>query len=246
MFTEIYKSAQGKKNLKSQIILIGAIFMLFFSGGHFLINDSLSDPIINNDVEDFDLIITDFIVSNPNVLFVLDGSLSMADNFTGDQVANWDRDGVISTCNLFQNVNTIYARTHCMGNASGTNPCGSITCTGQVGACEERRDFEQFVGCIAATYSSVIDISNVYSTVVPDACGSGTDPLTECTSDTERAHAAAAIEVYALQLANAADATNFPLNCAAANCSTTDFVDFYLYRSLTFLISKYYCFMNMT
>lgn len=224
MFTEILQSYLIRKNLRSKLILTFTIFLLFLSGGHYLIKDSLSEPIIHNDVEDERLIISEFIGSDPDVLIVLDGSLSMADNFAGSQSGNWDRDGVISTCNSFQNVNTNYSRVHCQGNASGTNPCGSIACSGQLGTCEQRRDFEQFVSCIESTYSSVINTASVYNAVVPDACGgSSNNPLTECNSDTERVHAAAAMEVYALQLANAANSTLFPLNCAAANCSTNDY-----------------------
>jgi hypothetical protein len=226
MFTKIHQSVLRKKNLKSKIILICTVFILCFSGGHFLIDDSLSDPIIHNDVEDINLLITEFIGTDPNVLFVMDGSLSMADNFAGTQTGNWDGDSVIRTCNLFQNVNTNFARVHCQGNASGTNPCGSIACTGQVGACEQQRDFEQFVSCIESTYSSVINIDDLYNTVVTNACCpfgcSNPDPLLRCTNNTRRARAAAAMEVYALQLANAADPANFPLNCAAANCGGSD------------------------
>jgi hypothetical protein len=232
MFTKIYKIYLNKRIFRIKILLLG-LFALFFSGGHFLINDSLSDPIIHNDVEDLNILISEFIGSNPNVLFVLDGSLSMADNFSGAQIGNWDRinsdnrrGSVINACNSFQNVDTNFARVHCMGNASGTNPCGSIACTGQVGACEQQRDFGQFVSCIESTYSSVININDLYNTVIPNACrrdgGITVNPLIECGTDLERARGAASLEVHALQLANAADSSNFPLNCAAANCGGTN------------------------
>jgi len=217
MFTRFKFPLKGIYKVKVYFLLLALIFI---TGAH-------GDPITQNELEDIKIIFSQFIRQDPNVLFVMDGSLSMADNFAGQQIGNWDtgaRNDVIKSCNLFQNVNTNYARAHCMGNASGTNPCGSSACSGsQVGACERLEDFERLVSCIEDTYSSAIDINDVFTTVIPNACGGITvDPLTECTTNTERAHAAAAMEVYALQQANLVDDVAFPLNCAAAFCGGTD------------------------
>src|SRR3972149_9510976 len=145
----------------------------------------------------------------------------MGDNFGLDELGNWDTDSVKTRCEVYQNVNFDYARAHCIGNASGTNPCGSTACTGsRTGTCEEADDFERFLQCIESKYPALF--SSVYATVVPsvaprNACsGVGTDPRIECTTDTERAHAAAAIENEALIQAGVS--ANF--TCGGSNCTT--------------------------
>src|SRR3990172_13201302 len=172
-----------------------AMTVLFVTGAN-------GDPIIKNELEDLNILISTVIGGQPNVLIIYDNSLSMGDNFGLDQVGNWDTDSVITRCEVFQNVNTDYARAHCIGNASGTNPCGSTECTGsRTGTCEEPDDFERFLVCIETKYPS---FSSVYTTVVTNACGGiSNNPRSECTTDTERAHAAAAIENEALKQANA-------------------------------------------
>jgi len=201
-----------------------AMTLLFVTGAH-------GDPIIKNELEDLNILISTVIGGQPNVLIIYDNSLSMGDNFGLDQVGNWDTDSVITRCEVFQNVNTDYARAHCIGNASGTNPCGSTECTGsRTGTCEEADDFERFLVCIQTEYDDDNDpatpsplVTNVYSKVLSNACPGGgiTDPLTECTTDTERAHAAAAIENEAL--IQAGDPANF--TCGASNCAGDDVTD---------------------
>src|SRR3990172_8934687 len=185
----------------------------------FFVAGANGDPIIKNELEDLNILISTVIGGQPNVLIIYDNSLSMGDNFGLDQLGNWDDDSVITRCEVYQNVDTNYAKAHCIGNASGTNPCGSTACTGsRTGTCEEADDFERFLQCIESKYRALF--GGVYTTVVPNACGNSgctTDPRIECTgtfgSDTERAHAAAAIENEALKQANIADPANFPLNC---------------------------------
>src|SRR3989337_485171 len=194
-----------------------AMASLFVAGAH-------SDPIIKNELEDLNILISTVIGGQPNVLIIYDNSLSMGDNFGLDQLGNWDTDSVITRCEVFQNVNTDYARAHCIGNASGTNPCGSTACTGsRTGTCEDPDDFERFLQCIETKYPTLF--SSVYSTVLFDAtvCGvSGTDPRSICgDNDIERAHAAAAIENEALKQANVADPAIFPLNCGADSAAGT-------------------------
>lgn len=193
-------------------LVVFLVALLFVTGAR-------GDEIIENQVEDINILIPQIIGGEPNVFIIWDNSLSMADNFGGSQVGNWDSDDVIESCETFQNVNTNYAKAHCIGNASGTNPCGSIACTGsQIGPCERPEDFENFLQCIETKYPTLF--SSVYTTVVPNACGGSTpNPRTQCTNITERVHAAAAIEYEALKRANAANSANFPLNCGAANCT---------------------------
>src|SRR3989304_2875433 len=198
-----------------------AMTLLFVTGAH-------GDPIIKNELEDLNILISTVIGGQPNVLIIYDNSLSMGDNFGLDQVGNWDDDSVITRCEVYQSVNTDYARAHCIGNASGTNPCGSTACTGsRTGTCEEPDDFERFLVCIETKYLSIF--GSVYDTVVTNACGDDdvttNDPRIECTgtfgSDTERAHAAAAIENEALIQANVS--ANF--TCGASNCAGDDVTD---------------------
>src|SRR3990172_2044108 len=189
-----------------------------------LVTGAHSDPIIKNELEDLNILISTVIGGQPNVLIIYDNSLSMGDNFGLDQLGNWDQaltstpsdnDSIVIMCESFQNVNTNYAKAHCIGNASGTNPCGSTACTGsRTGTCEEPDDFERFLVCVETKYPSLF--SSVYSTVLSDAtvCGVGTDPRSICDSDTKRAHAAAAIDNEVLIQAGVS--ANF--NCGASNC----------------------------
>src|SRR4030066_1885050 len=139
-----------------------AMMLFFVTGAH-------GDPIIKNELEDLNILISTVIGGQPNVLIIYDNSLSMGDNFGLNELGNWDGDSVITRCEVFQNVNTNYAKAHCIGNASGTNPCGSTACTGsRTGTCEEADDFERFLQCIQTKNPSLF--SSVYSTVVPIAC----------------------------------------------------------------------------
>ncbi|MGH7799750.1 MAG: pilus assembly protein [Thermodesulfobacteriota bacterium] len=209
-----------------------AMTLLFVTGAY-------GDPIIKNELEDLNILISQVIGGAPDVLIVYDNSLSMGDNFGLSQLGIWHTDAVITRCESYQNVNTNYAKAHCIGNASGTTPCGSTACSGSIsGTCERPEDFERFLQCIESPVKPVTLqpgwyadpngdgstsdslVTTIYNTVVTNACGgSSNNPRTECTNDTERAHAAAAIENQALKQANAGNSANFPLNCGASNCT---------------------------
>jgi len=222
-----------------------AMTLLFVNGAH-------GDPIIKNELEDINILISSVIGGQPNVLLIYDNSLSMGDNFGLSQLGNWDDvDSVTATCESFQSIEAVVptpppevvsaAKAHCIGNASGTTPCGSIACSGsRSGTCERPEDFEKFLQCIESPVNPVTLqprwyadpngdgstsdslVNTIYNTVVTNACGgSSNNPRTECTNDTERAHAAAAMENFALKQANTVNPTNFPLNCGASSVTGT-------------------------
>lgn len=216
LFLATRLSASARTLVLAVCFALLAMTSLFITGAH-------GDPIIKNELEDINILISTVIGGQPNVLIIYDNSLSMGDNFGLDQLGNWDADSVITRCEFFQNIKSPpqtpevvnAVRAHCIGNASGTNPCGSTECTGsRTGTCEEADDFERFLQCIQTKYPALF--GGVYDTVVPNACPGGitTDPSTECTTDTERAHAAAAIENEALKQTGVS--ANF--NCGAENC----------------------------
>ncbi len=206
-------------------LFVFLVALLFVTGAR-------GDDIIENEVEDINVLISQVIGGQPNVLIVYDNSLSMGDNFGGAQLGSWDFDSVISTCSSFQSLknstggNANYAVAHCAGNASGLNPCGRTACSAsQTGTCQDPQDFEKFLLCIEGTYPSSV-VSSVFTTVVPNACGSGTDPRVECTLDNERARAASAIENLAVLEANASDPATFPtLTCGATQCAAPAVAD---------------------
>src|SRR5574341_1263179 len=87
------------------------IALLLFSV--ILVTGAHSDPIIKNELEDINILISTVIGGQPNVLIIYDNSLSMGDNFGLNELGNWDADSVITRCEVFQSVNTNYAKAHC-------------------------------------------------------------------------------------------------------------------------------------
>jgi hypothetical protein len=218
-------------NLRGKIYKIK--ILLVFSA-LFLVTGARGDEIIKNQVEDLNILISQLVGGQPNVLLLFDGSLSMGDNFGGSQVGSWDADATIftnnsqtsifGTCDAFQTLksgalNANYAMAHCAGNASGLNPCGSIACaSSQTGTCQTPENFDRFLACIESTYPAAM-YNNAYGQVVNTICGgAANNPHTQCTTDASRAEVASAIENITAKLANQADATK-PLTCGAVNCA---------------------------
>jgi hypothetical protein len=223
-------------NLKGKIykvkILLALSLVFFVSGAR-------GDDIIENQVEDLNILISQVVGGQPNVLILYDNSLSMGDNFGGSQVGNWDVDATIltkpnsdpskvvpGTCDSFQSLkdvtgaNANYAVAHCAGNAAGLNPCGSIACSAsQTGTCQTPENFDRFLTCIESRYTNAI-VSSAYQQAVNPICGGlASDPRTQCDTDAERAQVASAIENITVKEANAADPANFPnLSCGATQC----------------------------
>jgi hypothetical protein len=207
---------------KIKILLV--FFVLVF------VTRAKGTEIIENQVEDLNILISQIVGGQPNVQILYDNSLSMGDNSGGSQVGNWDVDatiatsaGVLGTCESFQSLkdasgaNANYAVAHCAGNAAGINPCGSMACSpSHTGTCQTQENFDRFITCIESTYPNGV-VSSAYAQAFGPICG-GPNP-SDCNTDAERAEAASAIENITVKEANAADSTNFPnLTCGATQC----------------------------
>jgi len=114
------------RNIKFKIIPF--LFLLI------LITPANSDPIIENEVDDLNLVISQFVGGSPNALFIMDVSGSMGRNFGGSQVGNWtlpNDEGVLieceqsfcgTSCNSFDER---VGASHCAENAANVSECGS-------------------------------------------------------------------------------------------------------------------------
>ncbi|MGH7792663.1 MAG: hypothetical protein ACREOB_10160, partial [Thermodesulfobacteriota bacterium] len=177
-------------------ILFALIVLTFVTGAH-------SEPIIENEVEDLDIIISQFVGGQPNVLTILDLSGSMGRNFGGTEIGNWDDSDAFFRCqdvcdsnknsnciggddtdSAFQNQRTLAS--HCAENMAGTAVCGTINC-GQDGRCDDQSEFDAQVDCVQ-TNAPNLNISPIFSQI----CGGPND--TDCDTNAERINAAAAIE----------------------------------------------------
>jgi hypothetical protein len=215
------------RNLNGKIYKINMLLVFFV---FVFATRARGDEIIENQVEDLNILISQIVGGRPNVLLLYDNSLSMGDNFSGSQVGNWDVDAtiatspdVLGTCESFQSLkdptgaNANYAVAHCAGNAAGLNPCGNIACSAsQTGTCQTPENFDRFIACIESRYTSGI-VSSAYTQALGPICGGPN--LSDCNTDGERAQAASAIENITVKEANAADPANFPgLTCGATQC----------------------------
>jgi len=78
-------------------------------------------PIDENEVEDINVLAGAQFPGDANVLIYFDMSQSMGNHFGGAQIGNWDNTSTITTCERSQNVDTDYAKAHCIANAAGIN-----------------------------------------------------------------------------------------------------------------------------
>ncbi|MGE5443659.1 MAG: hypothetical protein ACM3SR_03545, partial [Ignavibacteriales bacterium] len=68
-----------------------AITLLFVTGAH-------GNPIVKNDVEDLNIIISQFVGGQPDILTILDLSNYMGINYGNEGAGNWDSTPVITSC----------------------------------------------------------------------------------------------------------------------------------------------------
>jgi hypothetical protein len=156
-----------------------------------LIKGAKGDEIIKNEVEDLNIIISQVVGGQPNVLTILDLSGSMAVNYGGTQIGNWDGTSVITTCEAYFPPNTSTARikaSHCSENTAGTSVCGFINCAN--GLCDGQSSFNNQVACVQAKAPS-LNMGPIFQTI----CGGPN--ASNCTTADNRAMAAAAIEAAA-------------------------------------------------
>jgi len=72
-------------------IALALIALLFVTGAH-------GNPIIQNEVEDLNIVISQFVGGQPNILTILDLSNYMGINYGNEGVGNWDSTSVIAAC----------------------------------------------------------------------------------------------------------------------------------------------------
>ncbi len=214
MFTE------GKNNMisffkgkiyKLKIFLV-LVALSFVTGAH-------GNPIIENDLEDLNVIISQFVGGQPNVLTILDLSGSMGRNHGGSQIGNWDNSDAFFRCETDAGTGTTNGRilaSHCAEEMAGTAVCGTASC-GQDGRCDDQSEFDAQVLCVQTEAPALI-MAPIFTTIcggpLPTDCGTPTDA-------TERINAAAAIEA-----AGGLTQCSGPTNCQLSGdnnpaCNTT-------------------------
>jgi Tfp pilus tip-associated adhesin PilY1 len=202
-----------RKIYKLKIALV-LIAILFVTGAY-------GNPIIQNDVEDLNIVISQFTGGQPNILTILDLSNFMGINYGNEGAGNWDNTPTIPSCevqycggvgNCDNNNVTDDKRaeaSHCAENTANTSVCGSINCTD--GICDTQTKFNNQVVCVQAKAPS-LDMGPIFQQI----CGGSS--ATNCTASNNpdiMAHAAAAIEA-------AATNPNLTQCMGASNCQKTN------------------------
>ncbi len=187
-----------------------------------------AEPIKKNEVEDLNVIISQIVGGQPNALFIMDLSGSMARAFGGTQIGNWDIDeGTLtecenlhcgSSCNNF--TERVFAA-HCAENVSNVSVCGSKTCIRGFGTCDSQEQFDNFMQCIddsgALTDAEIEDVLDLwcgdndgnYEPFSDDRCGVNDSSTPNGTQEFEGAAAAL-------------DARASLTECSAASCTADD------------------------
>lgn len=178
-----------------------------------LILNAHGEPIIENEVEDLNLIISQFVGGEPNALFIMDLSGSMGRNFGGSQVGNWtgseEIEGVVQQCErdfCDGDCDTDQERTfasHCAENVANVTVCGRQCVDG---ICDTQQEFDNIITCLdeeAENFFGIIDFTDTFEArcVFNAVCGNNNDTCGEtandCNSGADRANAAAALEALA-------------------------------------------------
>lgn len=157
-----------------------------------LVTGARSEPIEKNEVEDLNVIISQIVGGDPNVLFITDLSGSMIRNYGGSQIGNWDMDndgGALEICEALHcgnNCDNFVERSlaaHCAENITNVSVCGSKTCIDGSGTCDSQERFDEFMDCINESEAltefeirDVIDLwcgdgDNNYEPTGDDRCG---------------------------------------------------------------------------
>ena len=143
-------NSSSAQNLYKVFNICAILLLLFVSGAK-------SDPIVKNEVEDLNVIISQVVGGEPNVLFIMDLSGSMERAFGGSQVGNWDNSadgGTLIDCEAFNcsgSCNDFIKRSiaaHCAENVAGVSMCGSKYCNSIAGTCDTQDIFDEFLQCI--------------------------------------------------------------------------------------------------
>ncbi len=185
------------------------LLLLFVTGAQ-------GEPIKNNEVEDLNIVISQIVGGEPNILIITDLSGSMIRAYGGSQVGNWDDDAENGNLNVCQQLHCGSScddfverslAAHCAENLSNVSVCGAKHCIGGTGTCDTAAQFNNFLSCVQGTGAIMQAQINLvlnkwcgnndgsYSAAT-DICGNtdGTDP----NGSMEYEGAAAAIEARAL------------------------------------------------
>ncbi len=177
-----------------------ALLFLFVTGAK-------ADPIRKNEVEDLNIIISQVVGGEPNVLLIADYSGSMVRNWAEKQVGNWDgtdNSGTIGDCEELYSTSSSEGRrmaAHCSENVAGVSVCGSRHAGGS-GVVSNQQELLDFVACIQnPPGGGPPGLTNTQiSTVYDQLCGNNNGYLGETIFDcsgNEYAEAAAAMDAWA-------------------------------------------------
>lgn len=187
-----------RKNYELKIVLV-LVALVFVTSAH-------GNPIIQNDVEDLNLVISQFVGGQPNILTILDLSNYMGINYGNEGAGNWDNTATITSCETQVCLGVVNCSSstlptdstlsdqriqaaHCAENTANTSECGSVNC--QNGICNTQTEFNNQVACVQAKAPGV-DLSPAFK-----ANCNGANTASGCTTPTQMADAAAAIEALA-------------------------------------------------
>jgi len=204
---------QVKKRLYRIKILTLLLVLLLVTGAQ-------GEPIKKNEVEDLNVIISQVVGGEPNVLLITDYSGSMLRSWGGGQVGNWDEEdnsGVIEDCEELFNCNSFTANSnaysqctrsaaHCMENIANLSVCGSKNHNG-FGIVGTEADLISHIDCInnppggGGPALTTTQISMIYDQVCGNNNGTFGETINDCDNngiqDNEYSQAAAAMDSLA-------------------------------------------------
>jgi len=210
MFTRFGFLKRRIYTLKGILVLVALLLVTEVHGG----------PITENEVEDLNILISEFVGGQPNILTILDLSSSMGVNFGGTEVGNWDGSSTTPSSTVVDcervfcvdsngnvNCDTFVERilaSHCAENAANTSVCGSQNCRN--GICEEVNEFNNQLDCVCRKLldiDSAVDLdidlcvlNPLINPILTGICGvlNLLDPPSSCNTQRERAVVSALLE----------------------------------------------------
>lgn len=206
--------------------------------------NSSHSAVTKNEVDDLNLIISQFVGGQPNALFIMDLSGSMGRTFGGSQVGRWtpsDDGGTVTDCEvgICGGVGECSSRvqraaaSHCAENTANLSVCGSKFCT-ESGVCGEQEQFDRFLECVEANNPG-FTTSTKAKCIYEEICINPTLTLcpvessatpSSCDTFAKRAHAASAIEAAARLTTCSSDPVCDPvlfgLTSSDFSCSTSE------------------------
>lgn len=209
-----YISKFKKRSTLQRAVIFPFIFSLL------LVTGALADPITKNEVEDLNIIISQIVGGEPNVLLITDYSGSMLRSWGGGQVGNWDEEdnsGVVEDCEELFNCNSFTANTnaysqctrsaaHCMENIANLSVCGSKNNNG-FGIVGTEQDLLSDIDCIlnppegGGPALTTTQINMIYDQVCGNNDGVYGETIANCDNngvqDNEYSQAAAAMDSLA-------------------------------------------------